>query len=229
MQKINELPQWQRMFLFVIMPIILIIFLYLVYLQPKIDELNKLRDQERNIQTEIENLRRATNPKVLENLRKKEEETKRLLEEQEKELFSMVGNIPTKKDVSTIVKSIGLLAKRSGLTITNVQIQPGQETFYVLETVGNEKFVKELQIQTPQAQQVQQQKQQQQKPEGVKYIKQNIKVSFMGPYPAVEKFMKGLSEGGVLSYPSSIQLSQAESGKLRGELELFVLIKEEEK
>ncbi|SNZ14988.1 type 4a pilus biogenesis protein PilO [Hydrogenobacter hydrogenophilus] len=230
MRKINELPQWQRVFLFVVMPIILIIFLYFLFFQPTKDEVDKLKDQKKNIQAEIENLQRSTNPKLLENLKKKEEETRRLLEEKEKELSAIVGTIPTKKDVSTILKSIGLLAKRSGLTITNVQIQPGQETLYVLQSVGNEKFVKELQPQPQQAQQQkQQEKKQQQKPEGVKYIKQNIKVSFTGTYPAVEKFMEGMSKGGVISYPSGIQLSQAEAGKLRGELDVFVLIKEEEK
>lgn len=228
MQKINELPQRQKVLLLVGMPTILIVFLYLIFLQAARDEVRTLKDQKERTQAEIENLQRSTNPKLLENLRKKEEETRKLVEEKEKELFAIVGTIPTKKDVSTILKSIGLLAKRSGLTITNVQIQPGQETLYVLQSVGNEKFVKELQ---PQPQQVQQQQkeQQQQKQEGVKYIKQNIKVSFTGTYPAVEKFMDGMSKGGVMSYPSSIQISQAEAGKLRGELEIFVLMKEEER
>lgn len=228
MQKINELPQRQKVLLLVGMPTILIVFLYLIFLQAARDEVRTLKDQKEKTQAEIENLQRSTNPKLLENLRKKEEETRKLVEEKEKELFAIVGTIPTKKDVSTILKSIGLLAKRSGLTITNVQIQPGQETLYVLQSVGNEKFVKELQ---PQPQQVQQQQkeQQQQKQEGVKYIKQNIKVSFTGTYPAVEKFMDGMSKGGVMSYPSSIQISQAEAGKLRGELEIFVLMKEEER
>lgn len=228
MQKINELPQRQKVLLLVGMPTILIVFLYLIFLQAARDEVRTLKDQKERTQAEIENLQRPTNPKLLENLRKKEEETRKLVEEKEKELFAIVGTIPTKKDVSTILKSIGLLAKRSGLTITNVQIQPGQETLYVLQSVGNEKFVKELQ---PQPQQVQQQQkeQQQQKQEEVKYIKQNIKVSFTGTYPAVEKFMDGMSKGGVISYPSSIQISQAEAGKLRGELEIFVLMKEEER
>jgi len=228
MQKINELPQWQRVFVLVGLPIALVVFLYFLLLQPAKEEMGKLKDQKEKTQWEIENLQRSTNPRFLENLKKKEEETRRLLEEKEKELSAMVGTIPTKKDVSVVLKNIGLLAKRSGLTITNVQIQPGQETLYVLQSAGDEKFVKELQPQPQQAQQ-QQKKQQQQKQEGVKYIKQSIKVSFTGTYPAVEKFMEGMSKGGVISYPSSIQISQAEPGKLRGELDVFVLIKEEEK
>jgi Tfp pilus assembly protein PilO len=228
MQKINELPQWQRVFVLVGLPIALVVFLYFLLLQPAKEEMGKLKDQKEKTQSEIETLQRSTNSRFLENLKKKEEETRRLLEEKEKELSAMVGTIPTKKDVSVVLKNIGLLAKRSGLTITNVQIQPGQETLYVLQSAGNEKFVKELQPQPQQAQQ-QQKKQQQQKQEGVKYIKQSIKVSFTGTYPAVEKFMEGMSKGGVISYPSSIQISQAEAGKLRGELDVFVLIKEEEK
>jgi Tfp pilus assembly protein PilO len=226
LQKINELPQWQRVFVFVGLPIALVVFFYFLLLQPAKEEMGKLKDQKEKTQSEIENLQRSTNSRFLENLKKKEEETRRLLEEKEKELSAMVGTIPTKKDVSVVLKNIGLLAKRSGLTITNVQIQPGQETLYVLQSAGNEKFVKELQ---PQPQQQQQKKQQQQKQEGVKYIKQSIKVSFTGTYPAVEKFMEGMSKGGVISYPSNIQISQAEPGKLRGELDVFVLIKEEER
>jgi Tfp pilus assembly protein PilO len=228
LQKINELPQWQRVFVFVGLPIALVVFLYFLLLQPAKEEMGKLKDQKEKTQSEIENLQRSTNSRFLENLKKKEEETRRLLEEKEKELSAMVGTIPTKKDVSVVLKNIGLLAKRSGLTITNVQIQPGQETLYVLQSAGNEKFVKELQPQPQQAQQ-QQKKQQQQKQEGVKYIKQSIKVSFTGTYPAVERFMEGMSKGGVISYPSNIQISQTEAEKLRGELDVFVLIKEEER
>ncbi|MCS7285161.1 MAG: hypothetical protein NZ527_05525 [Hydrogenobacter thermophilus] len=227
METLNKLPAWQRYTLVLGLPAILMVYAYFFFVSPLREEVSKLRGEREKTQQEIQTIQRSMNPKILENLRKKEEETKKLVEEKERELETIVGSIPTEKDASFILRDIGLLAKRSGLVITNLQIGSKQETAYVLEPVGDQRLVRELQPK-PQQEQAKGKKQEKAKEEGVKYIKADVKITLLGTYPAFEKFMEGLSKGGITSYPSSLQISQAEQGRLRGELNIFVLVKKEE-
>ncbi|MEZ0360827.1 MAG: hypothetical protein ABWK04_02855 [Hydrogenobacter sp.] len=228
MEVINRLPTWQKYTILLGLPAILIIYVLFLFVLPAKEEVNKITAEKERIQEDIQNIQRSMNPKTIENLKKKEEETRRLVEEKDRELATIVGTIPTERDVSLILKSIGVLAKKSGLTIANVQMGQKQETTYTLETFGNEKLVKEVQPKPQQQQQKKQEKKEKQKEEGVKYLKADVKITLTGTYPAFERFMEGMAKGGIISYPSNLQISYTGESKLRGELDIFVLVKKEE-
>lgn len=227
MEVINRLPTWQKYTLLLGLPAVLIIYVLFLFVLPTKEEVNKITAEKERTQEDIQNIQRSMNPKTIENLKKKEEETRRLVEEKDRELANIVGTIPTERDVSLILRSIGVLAKKSGLTIANIQMGQKQETTYTLETFGNEKLVREVQPK-PQQQQKKQEKKEKQKEEGVTYLKADVKITLLGTYPAFERFMEGMAKGGIISYPYSLQISHAGEGKLRGELDIFVLVKKEE-
>jgi len=218
METLNKLPQWQRITLLLVIPAILSFYLLFFFIIPAREEKDKLLTERDNLVNEIENAKRSLNPKILENLRKKEEETKKLLEDKQRELEAITGVLPTQKDLSMVVRTVGNLASKNGLVMTNMQIGQPQEVIYTLEDVGGKKLVKELQ---PQAQQQQQQQ------EGVKYMKAELRINLLGSYSAFRKFLEEMQKGGIISYPTSLQLSQEGGNKLRGELTIYIVMKEE--
>lgn len=221
MEVLYKLPSWQRIVILFVFPLALLVYVWLLLLSPTLEEVKKLTDEIDRVRAEVQNIQRSMNPKIIENLKNKEEATKKLLEEKEKELTAIVGNIPGEKDIGMILRQVGVLARESGLTIINVQMGPRQEVLYTLETSGNEKFVKEVQ------EQQQKQKQEAKKVEGVKYLRSELKMALLGKYENFKKFMEYMAEGGLISYPSSINLTQAEGGKLKGDISLYLLLSKE--
>ncbi len=221
MEVLYKLPSWQRIVIIFVFPLAILVYVWLLLLSPTLEEVKKLTDERDRVQAEVQNIQRSMNPKIIENLRNKEEATKKLLEEKEKELTAIVGNIPGEKDIGMILRQVGVLARKSGLMIINVQMGPRQEVFYTLETSGSEKFVKEVQ------EQQQQPKQAAKKVEGVKYLRSELKMALLGKYENFKKFMEYMAEGGLISYPSSINFTQAEGGKLKGDISLYLLLSKE--
>jgi hypothetical protein len=145
----------------------------------------------------------------------------------------MVGEIPTEKDAAKIIRNIGNIATKSGVVILNLQVSSPQKVNYELIQEGDKKIVKEVQQQQQGQQQAQQQKTQQQQkqaqqqPKGVSFLRSELKITLSGPYGSVRKFLERLAKEGVISYPSSITLTPEGANKVRAEVVLFLIMKEE--
>ncbi len=124
MQKLIEqfkaLPPWQRYVLILVLPLVLIVYIWLMLLSPAMDEVSKLKVEVNNAKADIQRIRASLNPAILENLRKEEKALEEEYLTKQAELVSLVGEIPTEKDVGKIIANIGRIAKRSKVKILNL-------------------------------------------------------------------------------------------------------------
>lgn len=234
------LPQWQKLFILLILPIVIIGYIYAMLITPLREDLEKSRKEQEELTTRIAELKRLTNPKALESLRKQRDDLKAQLEVKKQELELVVGEIPSTKDVSSIYKKLGAIASKSGVRILSINLAKPNEVNYTLEkTPEGRAVVKIVKEQSqPQGQQQQQKSQQQksqqkaqeqkQQPSNViKHLTAELKISFVGSYANVVNFLKSLEKGSFASYPSAFKVERVENGMLKGDLTILVIMKEE--
>jgi len=186
----------------------------------------KNRKEKEELITRITELKRLTDPKALEPLRKQRDDLTTQLEVKKQELELVVGEIPSTKDVGTIYKKLGAIASKSGVRLLSVSLAKPNEVGYTLEkTPEGRAVVKIVREQT------QQQGQQEQKPQQpsdvVKHPTAELKISFVGSYANIVNFLKSLEKGGFVSYPSAFRVDRFEKGMLKGDLTILIIMKEE--
>jgi len=222
----SALPQWQKLFILLILPIVIIGYTYAMLITPLREELEKNRKEKEELTTRITELKRLTDPKALEPLRKQRDDLTTQLEVKKQELELVVGEIPSTKDVGTIYKKLGAIASKSGVRLLSVSLAKPNEVGYTLEkTPEGRAVVKIVREQT------QQQGQQEQKPQQpsdvVKHPTAELKISFVGSYANIVNFLKSLEKGGFVSYPSAFRVDRFEKGMLKGDLTILIIMKEE--
>jgi len=228
----SALPQWQRLLILLILPITIIGYTYAILITPLREELEKNRKEREGLATRIAELKRLTDPKALEPLRKQRDDLKAQLEVKRQELELVVGEIPSTKDAGTIYKKLGAIASKGGIRLLSVSLAKPNEVNYALEkTPEGKAVVKIVKEQTQQQGQQQQQKPQEQKPQQpsnvVKHPTAELKISFVGSYPNIVNFLKSLEKGGFVSYPSAFKVERVEKGMLKGDLTILIIMKEE--
>lgn len=222
----SALPQWQRLFILLILPIAIIGYTYAMLITPLREELEKNRKEKEGLATRIAELKRLTDPQALEPLRRQRDDLKAQLEVKRQELELVVGEIPSTKDAGTIYKKLGAIASKSGVRLLSVSLAKPNEVGYTLEKTPEGKAVVKIV-----KEQTQQQGQQEQKPQQpsdvVKHPTAELKISFVGSYANIVNFLKSLERGGFVSYPSTFNVDRFEKGMLKGDLTILIIMKEE--
>ena len=222
----SALPQWQKLFILLILPIVIIGYIYAMLITPLREDLEKSRKEKEELDRRIAELKSLTDPQALEPLRKQRDDLKAQLEVKKQELELVAGEIPSAKDVSTIYKKLGAIASKSGVKILSINLAEPNEVGYTLEKTPEGRAVVKIVKEQPQ-----QQGQQQQKPQQpfdvVKHPTAELKISFVGSYANVVNFLKSLEKGGFVSYPSTFKVERVEKGMLKGDLTILVIMKEE--
>ncbi|AHE96868.1 hypothetical protein THERU_05315 [Thermocrinis ruber] len=236
----SALPQWQKLFILLILPIVIIGYIYAMLITPLREDLEKSRKEKEELTGRIAELKRLTDPKALEPLRKQRDDLKAQLEVKKQELELLVGEIPSTEDVSSVYKKLGAIASKSGVRLLSINLAKPNEVNYTLEKTPEGRAVVKIVKEQPQQQgQQQQQKPQQQKSQQkaqeqkqqtsnvVKHPTAELKISFVGSYANVVNFLKSLEKGGFVSYPSTFKVERVEKGMLKGDLTILVIMKEE--
>jgi Tfp pilus assembly protein PilO len=231
----SALPQWQKLFILLILPIVIIGYIYAMLITPLREDLEKSRKEKEELTRRIAELKRLTDPKALEPLIKQRDDLKAQLEVKKQELELLVGEIPSANDVSSVYKKLGAIASKSGVRILSINLAKPNEVNYTLEKTPEGravvKIVKEQPQQQGQQEQKSQQKAQEQKQQPsnvVKHPTAELKISFVGSYANIVNFLKSLERGGFVSYPSAFRVERVEKGMLKGDLTILIIMKEEE-
>jgi Tfp pilus assembly protein PilO len=222
----SALPQWQKLFILLILPIVIIGYTYAMLITPLREELEKNRKEKEGLATRITELKRLTDPKALEPLRKQRDDLKAQLEVKRQELELVVGEIPSTKDVGTIYKKLGAIASKSGVRLLSVSLAKPNEVGYTLEKTPEGKVLVKIVKEQTQQQRVQEQKKQQPS-DVVKHPTAELKISFVGSYANIVNFLNSLEMGGFVSYPSAFRVDRFEKGMLKGDLTILIIMKEE--
>ncbi len=222
----SALPQWQRLFILLILPIVIIGYIYAMLITPLREDLEKSRKEKEELDRRIAELKTLTDPQALEPLRKQRDDLKAQLEVKKQELELVVGEIPSAKDVSSVYKKLGAIASKSGVRLLSINLAKPSEVGYTLEKTPEGRAVVKIVKEQPQ-QQGQQQQKPQQPSDVVKHPTAELKISFMGSYANVVNFLKALEKGGFVSYPSTFKVERVERDMLKGDLTILVIMKEE--
>jgi len=222
----SALPQWQKLFILLILPIAIIGYTYAMLITPLREELEKNRKEKEELDRRIAELKRLTDPQALEPLRRQRDDLKAQLEVKRQELELVVGEIPSTKDAGTIYKKLGAIASKSGVRLLSVSLANPNEVGYTLEKTPEGKAVVKIVKEQPQ-QQGQQEQRLQQPSDVVKHPTAELKVSFVGSYANVVNFLRSLEKGGFVSYPSAFKVERVEKGMLKGDLTILIIMKEE--
>jgi len=222
----SALPQWQKLFILLILPIVIIGYIYAMLINPLREDLEKSRKEKEELDRRIAELKSLTDPNALEPLRKQRDDLKAQLEVKKQELELVIGEIPSTKDVGTIYKKLGAIASKSGVKILSINLAEPNDVNYTLEKTPEGRAVVKIVKEQPQ-QQGQQQQKPQQPSDVVKHPTAELKISFVGSYANVVNFLKSLEKGGFVSYPSAFRVERAEKDMLKGELTILVIMKEE--
>ncbi len=222
----SALPQWQKLFILLILPIVIIGYIYAMLITPLREDLEKNRKEKEELDRRIAELKSLTDPQALEPLRKQRDDLKAQLEVKKQELELVVGDIPSTNDVSSVYKKLGAIASKSGVRLLSVSLAKPNEVGYTLEkTPEGRAVVKIVKEQTQQ--QGQQQQKLQQPSDVVKHPTAELKISFVGSYANIVNFLKSLERGGFVSYPSTFKVERVEKDMLKGELTILIIMKEE--
>ncbi len=222
----SALPQWQKLFILLILPIVIIGYIYAMLIAPLREDLEKSRKEKEELDRRIAELKSLTDPGALEPLRKQRDDLKAQLEVKKQELELVVGEIPSTNDVSSVYKKLGAIASKSGVRLLSVSLAKPNEVGYTLEKTPEGKAVVKIVKEQPQ-QQGQQQQKPQQPSDVVKHPTAELKISFVGSYANVVNFLKSLERGGFVSYPSTFKVERVEKDMLKGDLTILVIMKEE--
>jgi len=222
----SALPQWQKLFILLVLPIAIIGYTYAILITPLREDLEKSRKENEELDRRIAELKRLTDPQALEPLRRQRDDLRTQLEVKKQELELVVGEIPYTKDAGTIYKKLGAIASKSGVRLLSVSLAKPNEVGYTLEKTPEGKAV--VKIVKEQTQQQGQQEQRLQQPLNVvKHPTAELKISFVGSYANIVNFLKSLERGGFVSYPSTFKVDRFEKGMLKGDLSILIIMKEE--
>jgi len=222
----SALPQWQKLFILLVLPIAIIGYTYAILITPLREDLEKSRKEKEELDRRIAELKRLTDPQALEPLRRQRDDLRTQLEVKKQELELVVGEIPYTKDAGTIYKKLGAIASKSGVRLLSVSLAKPNEVGYTLEKTPEGKAV--VKIVKEQTQQQGQQEQRLQQPLNVvKHPTAELKISFVGSYANIVNFLKSLERGGFVSYPSTFKVDRFEKGMLKGDLSILIIMKEE--
>jgi hypothetical protein len=194
----SALPQWQKLFILLILPIAIIGYIYVMLITPLKEELEKNRKEKEELDRRIAELKRLTDPKALEPLRRQRDDLKAQLEVKKQELELVVGELPSTEDVSSVYKKLGAIARKSGVRILSINLAKPNEVGYTLEKTPEGKAVVKIVKEQPQQQdnskQKSQQKAQEQKTTNLQCGKNiptaELKISFVGSYANIVNFLK---------------------------------------
>lgn len=227
--RLKELSPAQRLALLVVIPALLILYVWFMMVSPALDEKSRIEVEIKKTKEEVERLRSSLNPAILQSLRKQEEQLREEYTRKYEELTALVGEIPTEKSVGKLISNISRIARKSGMQIIQIEMSPPQEVRFVLSQEGERKLVKEVSLPREPQQQPQQVNAQQvmQAVEGVPFLRSELKLSLIGNYRALRTFMEGLRKEGIISYPSSLSVT-TEGDRLKADLTIYVIMKKEE-
>jgi hypothetical protein len=221
----SALPQWQKLFILLILPIVIIGYIYAMLITPLREDLEKIRKEKEELERRIAELKSLTDPQALEPLRKQRDDLKAQLEVKKRELELVVGELPSTEDVSSVYKKLGAIARKSGVILLSVNLAKPNEVGYTLEKTPEGKVL--VKIVNEQTQQQGQQQQKHQTSNVVRHPTAELKISFVGSYKNVVNFLKALERGGFVSYPSTFKVERIEKDMLKGDLTILVIMKEE--
>ncbi len=236
----TALPPWQKTVVLAIIPLLLIGVIWYYLIAPTRDEIETLKAQENKLKSEINNLKKLANPKILEPLRARikslKQEEERLLAELQQE----VGKIPTEEDLEEVLKNIYRLSKISKVALLDAKFSKPQKVIYEIKTVEGKKIVSERQVGQRQARRPpprrpvrgrspqKPQQEQQQKPVGVEFYKSELKLSIRGKTKNIFRFMKLLEEKGIPSYPSSLSMKPSKDNIIKADVVLVLILQKKE-
>lgn len=231
-EQFRNLPAWQKYLVLAILPALLSTYLWFSLILPLKEEVSLLESSMYEEEQILKKLEASLHGDPLEHLRKQEEALKRELSLKERELYQLVGSIPTEKDMGTVVNFIANMAKKSGITMFSIKLSSPQEVTYIVENIGEVKIVKELSSQVstqqPPTQQEPQQKVEQRMLMGVTFYKVETTISLVGKFKNIRAFLENLSRGNFVSYPLSINMRKFEGDLLQAELVIVVNLKKED-
>lgn len=233
MAQLKALPPWQKYAILLIIPLILVLYLWFMMIMPSLDEKSKLEVDIKNTKADIDRLKVGIDPRKIDALKKQEEGLREEYSKKYAELTTLVGEIPTEKDVGLILKNIGNLAVRSGVLILGMEVSKPERVEYYIAQEVDRKLVRQVpkpkegqQAQQQPAQQAQQQtKQAQQKVESVAFLRGELKLSLLGNYNSIRTFLESLRKEGILSYPSELTLTN-EGNRVKADIIIYLLMKE---
>jgi len=224
----EALPRWQKIMILFVLPIVIMTYLYMMIISSAQQELEKAKKEKEQIVSQIEELKRLTDPKALDSLKKKKEELEAELVQRRLELERVAGELPSVKDVGIVYRRLGLIAKKYGVTVLSVALASPTEVSYDIEKLEDGKTLVKVVKAQQQGQATGKSQQQQTGPSSaVKHPTAELKLSFVGSYSQIVNFLKGLAQEGFVSYPSSLRIDKAEANKLKGELSILVVMKGE--
>ncbi len=211
-ERLRELPPYQRFIILLLIPLILIIYVYFMLFSPVLSEVRNLRSNIERTRSDIENIKASLDPAVLENLKKQEKELREEYLRKEEELITTVGQIPTERDVGLVVRNIGRLATKSELMVLSMHLTEAQKArYFIVQKDEGKSIVIEKPMQEPQQQNQQPQQTQkvqaEKEEEGVTLTKRDLLlVVYSRNEAGIKKFLESLRKEGIVSYPLSLDI-----------------------
>lgn len=211
-ERLRELPPYQRFIILLLIPLILIIYVYFMLFSPVLSEVRNLRSNIERTRSDIENIKASLNPAVLENLKKQEKELREEYLRKEEELITTVGQIPTEREVGLVVRNIGRLATKSELMVLSMHLTEAQKArYFIVQKDEGKSIVIEKPMQEPQQQNQQPQQTQkvqaEKEEEGVTLTKRDLLlVVYSRNEAGIKKFLESLRKEGIVSYPLSLDI-----------------------
>ncbi|MCX8075698.1 MAG: type 4a pilus biogenesis protein PilO [Aquificaceae bacterium] len=231
----RSLPQWQRYAVLLFMPIVLVLYIWFMMISLSLDEKQRLEQDIQRLKEDIKTTKNVMDIRVIDRIVSEEKNLKKEYAIKYEELKKLVGEIPSEKDMDKVLRSIGSIAKRSGVVITGMQLGTPEKVEFHLVEEGGKRIVKEVQKlgegqggNQPKAQQQAQQTAKQQpqpKLEVAVFIKSELKLSLLGTYQGVKSFLKGIEKEGVVSYPHEMSVT-VEDDRLKINMSIYLLMKE---
>lgn len=202
-------PLWQKAIIILVLPGVLLGAIWFYAIKPDMEERDKLVNEREQLRQEVEKYRKMSRPEVIENLKRELERLKGEEEEKRRELESMVGKLPTKKEVERVFGEINSLALSNDLVITRIAVSEPKDYNVELVENGGKRFLKQVDS----------------KGAGVPITTMEVSMSFEGSASGVYRFLKGLQEKGIVSYPKSIKLKPVkEKGLVSADIVIEVVL-----
>lgn len=218
LETFKNLPPWQRYALLLALPALIMFFLWMNYVSPARNELEKNKRELQKVKSDIEMLRRTLDPAFLARLKDEERKTEEEYELKKQEFEKAVGGILRPGKEGEILTVIRRSALKSGVSVVNVTFGERKKTEYLLTKEGKivEKEIKTEQ-QEQQAQQNQQaaQAKQAQQEKGIELIKNSVDIVVIGTRDSIINFVKELGKNMPASFPSYISVTS--QYKVKGE------------
>ncbi|MEN3034344.1 MAG: type 4a pilus biogenesis protein PilO [Aquificaceae bacterium] len=230
-EQFSALPKWQIYTLIILIGLFIPGLIWLQLVSPLKQEVDRKKSELKNLESEVMNLQRSVDRKNIEKLKSDLQQFDSLLSQKRIELESIVGELPSSNQLSKVIRNIGVVGKKSGITLNILQIsQPQKAYFQVENTATGEKLVKEIpppeQQQQPQGQQKAQNQPQAPPPNVVTLLRSEVRMNIQGRYDNVNRFLKLMKDEGVVSYPASLTLSPDGADIIRGEMVIYLIFKE---